>query len=352
MSLETSESGALEPTVGSPVSPDLESEKARREGSSFQKAHEGQGIVFENVSRFYGEVLGVNRINLRIEPGITGLVGPNGSGKSTLMNLLTGLLRPTRGTLKVLGLTLDQPQELFRHIGYCSQFDSFPKGLTGYEFIYSFLRIHGFAHGPAQTMTWDALGKVSLEDAAQRKVAGYSKGMRQRIKLAQAISHQPTVLVLDEPLNGLDPMARAEIISLFKEFREEGKFLIISSHILHEVDVISDRVVLLNSGYVVAEGEIHGVRDEMEEHPMQVLIRCDRPAELAAEIFRFEYVAGAQIHQDRQGVLVSTREPARFFLALNDLVVSKGLLMDSVRPADDDVHALYEYLIEGEGRSS
>lgn len=352
MSLQTPDHQAAESALHPARGSVLESENAEPRGLSEETARPEEGIVFENVSRFYGEVLGVNRINLRFEPGITGLVGPNGSGKSTLMNLLTGLLRPTRGSLRVLGLTLNQPQELFRHIGYCSQFDSFPKGLTGYEFIYSFLRIHGFAHGPAQTMTWDALGKVSLQDAAQRKVAGYSKGMRQRIKLAQAISHRPTVLVLDEPLNGLDPMARAEIISLFREFREQGRFLIISSHILHEVDVISDRVVLLNSGYVVAEGEIHGVRDEMEEHPMQVLIRCDRPADLAAEIFRYDFVAGAQIHQDRQGILVSTREPAKFFLHLNDLVVSKGLLMDSVRPADDDVHALYEYLIEGEGRSS
>ncbi len=316
------------------------------------RAVEEKGIVFENVSRFYGEVLGVNRINLRIEPGITGLVGPNGSGKSTLMNLLTGLLRPTRGDLRVLGLTPDQPQLLFRHIGYCSQFDSFPRGLSGYEFIYSFLRIHGYRHGEAQSMAWAALERVGLKEAAHRKVAAYSKGMRQRIKLGQAMSHDPAVMVLDEPLNGLDPMARAEIISLFKELQEQGKFLIISSHILHEVDVIADRVVLLKSGYVVAEGEVHGVRDEIAEHPTQVQIRCDRPAVLASELFRLDFVVGAQIHTDRLGVLVSTREPELFFLALNELVVSQELRMDSVRPADDDVHALYEYLIEGEGRAS
>ena len=312
-------------------------------------ASRDETIVFEDVSRFYGEVLGVNRVSLVLTPGIIGLVGPNGSGKSTLMNLMTGLLRPSRGRLSVLGLTPEQPQELFRRIGYCSQFDSFPGGLSGYEFIYSFLRVHGYRHDRAEALTWRALDRVSLRDAAHRKVAAYSKGMRQRVKLAQAISHDPEVLVLDEPLNGLDPMARAEIIGLFSEMREQGRYVIVSSHILHEVDVISDRVVLLNNGYVVAEGDIQGVRDEMEEHPMQVQIRCDQPALVAAHLFGEDYVVGAQIHPDREGLLVSTREPGRFFLDLNRLVVEKNVAMDSVAPADDDVQALYEYLIEGGG---
>jgi ABC-2 type transport system ATP-binding protein len=311
-----------------------------------------KNIVFDNVSRFYGEVLGVNRVNLVLTPGITGLVGPNGSGKSTLMNLMTGLLRPTRGQVSVFGLSPDEPQELFRRVGYCSQFDSFPHGLTGHEFIYSFLRVHGYVHDEAKALTGKALERVRLTEAAHRKVAAYSKGMRQRIKLAQAISHDPEVLVLDEPLNGLDPMARSEVLSLFAELRKQGRYIIVSSHILHEVDVISDRVVLLNNGYVVAEGDIQGVRDEMEEHPMQVQIRCDRPTELAAQLFRQDYVVGAQLHPDRLGLLVSTREPGRFFLDLNRWVVDLGFTMDSVAPADDDVKALYEYLIEGEGRAS
>jgi ABC-2 type transport system ATP-binding protein len=309
-------------------------------------------IVFDNVSRFYGEVLGVNRVNLVLTPGIVGLVGPNGSGKSTLMNLLTGLLRPTRGQVRVLGLSPDQPQELFRRVGYCSQFDSFPHGLTGHEFIYSFLRVHGYPRAEADAMAWKALERVGLTEAAHRKVAAYSKGMRQRVKLAQALSHEPEVLVLDEPLNGLDPMARSEVLGLFAELRGQGRYVIVSSHILHEVDVLSDRVVLLNNGYVVAEGDIQGVRDEMEEHPMQVQIRCDRPAELAARLFLQDYLVGAQLHPDREGLLVSTREPGRFFLDLNRWVVDLGLTMDSVAPADDDVKALYEYLIEGEGRAS
>ncbi|MBC7911615.1 MAG: ABC transporter ATP-binding protein, partial [Pyrinomonadaceae bacterium] len=162
-------------------------------------------IVFEDVSKFYGEILGVNRVNLSIAPGITSLVGPNGSGKTTLMNLMTGLLRPSKGRVSVLGTQPYQPEELFRKVGYCSQFDSFPRGMTGREFVRSFLTVHGYRKEEAEELTVKSLERVTLMDAADRKVAGYSKGMRQKVRLAQSIAHGPRVLILDEPLNGLDP---------------------------------------------------------------------------------------------------------------------------------------------------
>ena len=210
-------------------------------------------IVFEDVSKFYGEVLGVNRVNLAIPPGITSLVGPNGSGKTTLMNLMTGLVRPTHGRISVLGIPPSEPERLFRVVGYCTQYDSFPKGLTGYQFVYSYLRLFGHSHAQAARLAEHAIERVDLGEAAGRKIAGYSKGMRQRIKLAQAICHNPPVLVLDEPLNGLDPLIRAETIALFRALAFEGMHVIISSHVLHEVDVISDQVVLLN-GELIAAG--------------------------------------------------------------------------------------------------
>jgi ABC-2 type transport system ATP-binding protein len=307
-------------------------------------------IVFENVSKFYGEVLGVNRVNLSIPAGITSLVGPNGSGKTTLMNLMTGLLRPTQGRICVLGVRPDQPDVLFRFVGYCTQYDSFPRGMTGYQFIYSYLRLYGKTHTEAGELTVNALERVKLTDAADRKIAGYSKGMRQRIKLAHAIAHWPRVLVLDEPLNGLDPLVRAETITLFRSLAEEGLHVIISSHILHEVDAISDQVILLSSGYVVAEGKIHGVRTEVEEHPMQILIRCARPSVLASHIFELDSVVEARVHNDGKGLLIRTRDPDRFYLMLNRLVV-EGVDLESVAPADDDVHSVYEYLIGPDGGS-
>ena len=311
-----------------------------------------QLIIFDDVSKFYGEILGVNRVNLQIAPGITSLVGPNGAGKSTLMNLMTGLLRPTRGNVSLLGIPTDKPQELFGKVGYCTQFDSFPRGVTGREFINSFLLVHGYNRKKANELTDVALERVSLLEAGNRKVAAYSKGMRQRIRLAQSIAHQPVIMILDEPLNGLDPMVRAETIALFRKLASEGLHLIISSHILHEVDMMSDRVVLLNNGYVVAEGNIHGVRDEMQEHPMQILIRCNDPSKLAAHVFAQDHVVEARLHDDHGGLFVKTRDADRFYLLLNEVVASGEVNIESVAPVDDDLSAVYQYLIGTQGGSA
>ncbi|MGC1300016.1 MAG: ABC transporter ATP-binding protein, partial [Alloacidobacterium sp.] len=196
-------------------------------------------IVFENVSKFYGEVLGVNRVSLNLPPGITTLVGPNGSGKTTLMNLMTGLVQPSSGRISVLGIEPDDAYAFFRAVGYCTQFDSFPRGLTGWDFLIDSLLLYGISKMDAVRFAGEAIERVSLGDAAMRKIAGYSKGMRQKIRLAQAIAHHPRVLVLDEPLNGLDPMARAESLALFEELSRQGMHLVVSSHILDEVDRIS-----------------------------------------------------------------------------------------------------------------
>ena len=309
----------------------------------------GDRIIFDNVSKFYGEVLGVNRVNLSLPPGITSLVGPNGSGKTTLMNLMTGLVRPTQGTINVMGMAPDQPEEFFRHVGYCTQFDSFPKGVTGYEFVSQSLKLRGLTGAEVDRLTTEAIDRVGMSEAAHRSVAGYSKGMRQRMRLAQSIAHHPTVLVLDEPLNGLDPMARAESIALFEALGKEGMHVVISSHVLHEVDRISDQVVLMSHGYVVAEGKIHGVRSEMKEHPMQILVRCDQPSALASRLFAQNHVVEAQLNTDGKGLLVRTRDAADFYLLLNRIVVEDKISLDAVAPADDDVNSVYQYLIGGGG---
>ena len=306
-------------------------------------------VTFNNVSRFYGEVLGINNVSLTIPPGITSLVGPNGSGKTTLMNLMTGLIRPTEGEIRVLGIAPDHPEKLCRVVGYCTQYDAFPKGLTGYQFLYSYLRVFGMSHAECDQRTVAALQLVGLSDAANRTVAAYSKGMRQRIKLAQAIAHDPQVVVLDEPLNGLDPLARSEAIALFRQWGEKGRHVIVSSHILHEVDQISDQVILLSQGYVVAEGQIQDVRSEVKDQPMQILVRCDRPGMLAARLFQQDHMVEAKIHADGKGLLLRTKDADSFYLLLNRVILDSGLEVESVAPADDDVNSVYQYLIGGEG---
>ena len=312
-------------------------------------AASASAITFANVSRFYGEVLGINKVNLTIPPGVTSLVGPNGSGKTTLMNLMTGLIRPTQGEITVLGISPEHPEKLCKVVGYCAQFDACPKGLTGRQFIYWFLRMHGYTPADCDRKTATALDRVSMTAAADRPVGAYSKGMRQRVKLAQAIAHEPQVLVLDEPLNGLDPMARAETIALFREWGQNGRHVIVSSHILHEVDQISDQVILLSQGYVVAEGEIKGVRDEVKEQPMQILVRCSDPGGLAARLFQQDHMVEAKISRDRRGLLLRTSDADSFYLLLNKVVLESGLEVESIAPADDDVNSVYQYLIGGEG---
>jgi ABC-2 type transport system ATP-binding protein len=309
-------------------------------------------IIFEDVSKFYGEVLGVNHVSLSIPSGVTTLVGPNGSGKTTLMNLMTGLVQPSSGRISVLGITSSDADRFFRQVGYCTQFDSFPRRLTGWEFLVDSLMLHGMSEGDAVRLASEALERVRLGDAGRRRIEGYSKGMRQKIRLAQAIAHHPRVLILDEPLNGLDPMARAESLALFQELSRQEMHLVISSHILDEVDRISDRVILIAGGHIVAEGNIHQVRREVRDKPMQVLIRCDQPELLASRVFAMNHCVEARLHGDGGGVFLRTGDLDEFYRILNDIAVEGLVKIEAVTPADDDTRAIYQYLIGSEGSSS
>lgn len=304
-------------------------------------------VVFNNVSRFYGEVLGVNRVTFELQPGITSLVGPNGSGKSTLMNLMFGLLKPSRGEITVFGHSPYEPEKIFGRIGYCAQYDSFPRGATGNDFINSFLRVKGFPRDEAWDLTGKAAEMVGMTDAMHRKVAGYSKGMRQRIKLAQAIAHQPDLLVLDEPLNGLDPLARADMIALFRELAGQGAHIMVSSHILHEVDMISDQVIMIHGGYVVAEGQIQAVRSEMSDHPVQMLVQCTRLKELASELVKMDQVIEIKVQAEKKALLIKVTDVEAFHGNFYKAVQSTGSEIETIIPADENAQSIYEYLING-----
>ena len=303
-------------------------------------------VIFDEVSKFYGEVLGVNRVTLHIPPGITSLVGPNGSGKTTLMNLMTGLIHPDHGSILMRGLSPRDPEHLMRITGYATQYDAAPRWATGFSFITTGLLLFGYSRAEAEERAWKALERLSLTEAAERKVAAYSKGMRQRVRLAQAIAHEPELLVLDEPLNGLDPLVRAETIALFRAWAAEGKHVILSSHVLQEVDVISDQVVLIANGMIVAEGEIRNVREEIHDHPSQFVIRCRDASRVAALLFSEDHITEIKLNDDRMGLLVMTRDREQFSRALGR-IARNGHRIDSVIPADENVDALYEYLIGG-----
>jgi len=302
-------------------------------------------ITLDGVSCFYGDVLGVNRVDLQLEPGVTGLVGPNGAGKSTLMNLVTGLVRPSRGRISVRGIVPGDAETFNRHLGYCTQYDAFPAGMTGWSLLRSLLSVHGFSRERSAELAVDALQRLGMTGVAERSLDTYSKGMRQRIKLAAAICHGPDVLVLDEPLNGLDPQARAEATELFREYAARGAHVLISSHILHEVDSIADRVVFLDNGYVIAEGDAPGIKGELTEYPMQVFIRSEQAPVIASRLFELGHVVEARLHDDRAGLFARTPDADRFFLAFNELALGEAWRIDGIGTADESVEAVYTYLV-------
>jgi ABC-2 type transport system ATP-binding protein len=301
-------------------------------------------VTFDEVSKFYGDVLGVNRVTLNIPPGITSLVGPNGSGKTTLMNLMSGLIHPDAGTILMRGISPRNPEHLMRITGYATQYDAAPRWATGFSFITTGLLLFGYSQAQAEERAWKSLERLSLTEAANRRMAAYSKGMRQRVRLAQAIAHEPELLVLDEPLNGLDPLVRADTIALFREWAAQGRHVILSSHVLQEVDIISDQVILIANGTIIAEGKIRDVREEIHEHPSQFIIRCSNASRVAALLFQEDHVTEIRLNEDRLGLLVMTKNRDRFSRAIGRIALD-GFKIDSIIPADENVDALYEYLI-------
>ncbi len=262
------------------------------------------------------------------------------------MNLMAGLIHPNRGTISVRGLSPRDPERLMRITGYATQYDAAPRGITGLDFVSTGLLPNGCSPAEAAERTWKVLEQVGLTEAAHRKVAAYSKGMRQRVRLAQAIAHDPEVLVLDEPLNGLDPLVRTETISLFKQFAAEGRHVVLSSHVLQEVDVISDQVILIANGMIVAEGQVRSVREEIHEHPSQYVIRCRDASRIASLLFEQDHITQIKVHDDRLGLLVMTRSRTEFSRALTRISLD-GHTVEKVMAVDEDVDALYQYLIGG-----
>ena len=314
-------------------------------------------VRLDDVSKFYGEVMGVNGITATLKPGVTGLVGPNGAGKSTLMNLIAGLVRPSRGHIDVLGRSVENPRRFARDIGYCAQYDAFPPGMTGRGFMVGSLRLYGYTAKEAAAGAAIGLERVGLGDAADRRIDVYSKGMRQALKVARAIGHEPRVLLLDEPLNGLDPQARAEAIALFRAFADDGAHVLVSSHILHEVDAVSDRVVFLDGGYLVASGDVAAIRDEARPdgvaadavhgpvRPAHVSIRCDPAAYVASRLFALDAVVEARLHDDGAGLSVRTADADAFFQKLGELVCVDHVRIEGVTPVDASVEAVYADLV-------
>jgi ABC-2 type transport system ATP-binding protein len=302
-------------------------------------------IEAEHLSKWYGQVSGLNDVTVAVPPGITGLLGPNGAGKSTFMKLITGQLKPSKGAVRVLGEPIwGNPTTYFR-IGFCPEQDAFYERMTGLEWIKALVRLNGLSDDEALAAARLALERVDLLDAAEKKIGAYSKGMRQRVKLAQAIVHNPELLILDEPLSGMDPIARRKTIRMIKEWARAGKSILVSSHILHEIEAMTANILLINNGRILAEGNVHQIRDLIDEHPHTVFIRAENPRALARRFLAEDDVISLRF--ESEAVIVETARPDAFYARLTDLAASGDAgPIDEVTSPDDNLQAVFKYLVK------
>ena len=299
----------------------------------------------DHVSKWYGQVIGLNDVSVTVGPGITGLLGPNGAGKSTLMKLITGQLRPSKGEVKVLGEPIWGNPGLYTRIGFCPEQDAFYDRMTGLEWVMALVRLNGFDEKAAREAAERALTAVDLMDAANKRIGAYSKGMRQRVKLAQAIVHDPQLLILDEPLSGMDPLGRRKTIRMIREWARQGKSVLVSSHILHEIESMTANILLINNGRILAEGNVHQIRDLIDTHPHTVYVRAADPRGLAREFLTRDDVISMRF--ETSAVVVETAKPDLFYARLTELVASgQSGAVDEVTSPDDNLQAVFKYLVK------
>ncbi len=302
-------------------------------------------VVFHEVSKWYGNVIGINKLTLEIRPGVTGLLGPNGAGKSTLLQLATGQLRPSQGSVLVLGRRVWNNPGLNRFVGLCPEQDAFYEWMTGWDFVHTCARLSGLGRSRAREAAQATIEAVGMTQHQHRAIRGYSKGMRQRIKLAQSLVHDPEVLFLDEPLTGTDPVARRDLMNIIQRLGSEGKSVLVSSHVLHEVQALTPNIVLLNHGRLVAEGHVRQIRDLIDKHPHHIVLVCDEYRKLAGRVLAWEDVEGVKVLAGENGIMVETRSPDAFYGRLPALSLENGLAIKAVYSDDDNLEAVFKYLV-------
>jgi ABC-2 type transport system ATP-binding protein len=302
-------------------------------------------VMASQLSKWYGQVSGLNDVTASIPGGITGLLGPNGAGKSTFMKLMTGQLKPSKGSITVFGEPIWGNPAIFRRIGFCPEQDAFYDRMTGLEWVTALVRLNGLSDRDADAAANAALEKVDLLDAAGKKIGAYSKGMRQRVKLAQALVHDPELLILDEPLTGMDPIMRRKTIRFIKDWARAGKHIIVSSHILHEIESMTSNILLINNGRILAEGNVHAIRELIDTHPHTVYIRAADPRALARRFLAEDDVKSLRFEPG--AVIVETERPDSFYARLTTLAASgEAGSIDEVTSPDDNLQAVFRYLVK------
>ena len=310
------------------------------------KAGSGEPVIrARNLSLWYGAVIGINNINLDIGQGVIGLLGPNGAGKSTLLKCLTGQLHPKAGKVQVLGMPVDRGGEVYARVGFVPEQDAFYEEMTGLGFVTYLTRLQGFGAQEAHKLAKKAIGIVSMQEKMDDPIHSYSKGMRQRIKIAQALAHEPDVLFLDEPLTGTDPVGRRHIIDLVQERGERGHTIVVSSHILHEVEQMTSEIILINKGRILADGDIAQIRGMIDAHPHRVFFEVDRPREFGQAMLGLESVRSVEFAPQGNGVFVATTKAEAFYDQAIAVVVQGGFELGTMSSPDNNLMAIFKYLV-------
>ena len=302
-------------------------------------------VATEHLSKWYGHVSGLNDVTVSLPDGITGLLGPNGAGKSTFMKVVTGQLRPSTGSVRVFDEPIWGNPSQYRRLGFCPEQDAFYEHMTGLEWVGALAMLHGMDRDAAEAAARRALETVDLLDVADRKIGAYSKGMRQRVKLAQAIVHEPQLLILDEPLSGMDPIMRRRTIRLIKEWGSGGRSVVVSSHILHEIEAMTANILLMHNGRVVAEGNVHRIRELIDAHPHRVSVRAEQPRLLAQQLLAGDDVSSVRLEGD--ALIVETAKPDSFYSRLTAIAASgEAGSIEEVTSPDDNLQAVFSYLVK------
>ncbi len=302
-------------------------------------------VQTENLSKWYGEVMGVNDVTLKIRPGITGLLGPNGAGKTTLLKLMTGQLKPNQGTITILNEPVWNNFLLTNKFGYCPDIELAYQFMSGFEFITFFATLSGYEKTEGETQSLKALETVDMIAAKDKPIASYSKGMRQRIKLAQALVHEPELLFLDEPLTGLDPIGRRHIMNLLSKLSQQGISMIVSSHILYEIEAVTETILLIHQGRILAEGTISDIRELIDEHPHKVFLNADEPRRLAQICLPYDDILSVTFGDEAGDVIIETAKPDAFYARLPQILIENKLNLSQLYSPDDNLSAVFKYLV-------
>ena len=302
-------------------------------------------LVLDRLSKWYGEVLGVHDISTVFQPGVTGLLGPNGAGKSTLLNLLSARIRPSRGRVLLDGQPLWNDHRIYRHIGVCPDLDRFYEDMTGAAFLTFVGRLHHLPARRSRERAMVMLEQVGLLDAAERRIGAYSKGMRQRLKLGQALIHDPGVILLDEPLQGMDPVGRMATIDVVRGLGRDGRTIIVSSHILHEIEAMTQHVCLMDHGRLLAWGDVHEIRELIAARPHEIRMQTPDRDRLSRYLLTLEEVISVRRGEDSDDLLCEAIYPDRFFPKLVEGLLSEDIQVHELVSTDDNLEAVFHYLI-------